>query len=224
METLSEALQPYKETVGAIAGVVTIAQFFSGAVMCKDIYKKGSTAGVPSMPFIGGFVIGVLMIKYALLLDDVTMFIVNLAAIILNVLYVAFYFVYSQDRMVEVLKPLSYGVALIACLFGYASWEDANLIEDRYGLIVTILMLVLIGSPLIELNEIITTKDASRIPFPITFMGFICTFLWLIYGIILLNNFMIVQNVVALVLCVIQLALCYIYPNKQIMKSDKKTS
>ncbi|KAK4876373.1 hypothetical protein RN001_012795 [Aquatica leii] len=221
METLSIALQPYKDTVGAVAGVVTIAQFFSGVFMCKDIYRNKSTAGIPSMPFIGGFVIGVLMLKYSLILDDAAMLIVNLSAVVLNILYTAFYYIYSQDRNVEIFKPLSYGVALIACLLGYATWEDDTLLEHRYGLIVTILMLALIGSPLIELNEIIASKDASCIPFPLTFMGALCTALWLIYGIILLNVFMIVQNLVALVLCVVQLILCFMYP-KALVNTDKK--
>ncbi|KAF5278450.1 hypothetical protein FQA39_LY05939 [Lamprigera yunnana] len=219
MENLAATLQPYKDTVGAIAGVVTIAQFFSGAVMCKDIYNSKSTTGVPSMPFIGGIVIGILMLKYSLILNDTAMLVVNLAAVILNVLYTAFYLIYSQDKVVEIFKPLSYGVALIACLFGYTSWEKEELIEERYGLIVTILLLVLIGSPLLELKEIVRTKDASCIPFPITFMGTICSSLWLLYGIILLNNFMIVQNVVGLTLCFVQLMLCFMYPKR---KEDEK--
>lgn len=39
----------------------------------------------------------------------------------------------------------------------------------------------------------IANQDASSIPFPITFMGAIVTMLWLIYGLILLNEFMIVS-------------------------------
>lgn len=38
-----------------------------------------------------------------------------------------------------------------------------------------------------------STKDASSIPFPMTFMATIVTFLWLLYGIILDNSFMVVS-------------------------------
>lgn len=43
-------------------------------------------------------------------------------------------------------------------------------------------------------KSIIAKKDASSIPFPITLMAAIVTFLWFIYGIILQNNFMIVSD------------------------------
>lgn len=59
MESLSRALSPYKDLVGQVAGIVTIGQFFSGAFVCKDIYKKGSTDGTPSLPFVGGVVVWV---------------------------------------------------------------------------------------------------------------------------------------------------------------------
>lgn len=54
MEALSKSLQPYRNVVSNVASVVTIAQFFSGVLVCKDIYKKNSTKGIASTPFIGG--------------------------------------------------------------------------------------------------------------------------------------------------------------------------
>jgi len=222
MEELAAALQPYKGLVGTVASVVTIAQFFSGAVICKDIHKNKSTAGISSMPFIGGLVIGVLMLKYSAMLEDTAMFVVNLSAIVLNVVYSAFYYAYSEDKSSEVHKPLVYGSALIAVLLGYAGWEDPALIEYRFGFIVTVLMLILMGSPLIELNDIIAKQDASSIPFPIIFTGAIVSFLWLLYGIILLNDFMIVQNALGFVLCIVQLILCWKYPKKTASTEDDK--
>lgn len=56
MQALSNSLQPYKEIVGQIASIVTIGQFFSGAFVCKNIYKKGSTGEIPATPFVGGIV------------------------------------------------------------------------------------------------------------------------------------------------------------------------
>lgn len=54
MEGLSQALQPHKDLIGSVASVVTIGQFFSGAFICKDIYKKQTTEGTNAVPFIGG--------------------------------------------------------------------------------------------------------------------------------------------------------------------------
>lgn len=57
MEDLSESLQPYKGIIGTTASIVTIGQFFSGSVICRDIYNSKSTKGTPAMPFVGGIIL-----------------------------------------------------------------------------------------------------------------------------------------------------------------------
>ena len=94
---------------------------------------------------------GVLMLKYAFLLEDKAMFQVNTAAIILNLVYVFCYAIYSRNRKNEIVKPLAKGITLMGVLLGYARWEDSDVLEYRYGFIVTILMLLLLGSPLVDI-------------------------------------------------------------------------
>ncbi|KRT82626.1 hypothetical protein AMK59_4817, partial [Oryctes borbonicus] len=163
MEEFSKSLQPYKELVGTVASVITIGQFFSGALICRDIYKKKSTDGISAMPFIGGTVIGILVLKYALMLQDKAMFQVNMAAITLNLMYIICYYTYCSNKWEEVYKPALRGIGLVSALSLYIRWEDPSKIEFRYGLIVTILMLLLMGSPLMEIKEILRMKDASSI-------------------------------------------------------------
>lgn len=91
------------------------------------------------------------MLKYALILEDKAMFQVNVAAIILNFLYIAFYHLYSEEKWNEIYKPLSIGVGVLGVMFTYIEYEQVDLIEFRYGLIVTLLSLSLLGSPLLEL-------------------------------------------------------------------------
>lgn len=79
------------------------------------------------------------------------MFQVNMAAIILNLIYAVCYFIYCKDKWEEIYKPSLRGIGLIIALFTYIRWEDPDKLEFRYGLIVTILMLLLMGSPLMEI-------------------------------------------------------------------------
>ncbi|KAH0818742.1 hypothetical protein GEV33_004049 [Tenebrio molitor] len=193
MESAAKLLQPYKDVIGRVASFLTIAQFFSGVFICRDIQKKGNTRDVSSVPFVGGIMVGLAMLKYGLLLQDDVMLVVNVTAIVLNAIYCAFYYLYSGDKWNELFKPLSISMGLVAVLWGYCAWEDPTLLEFRYGLIVTILMLLLLGNPLLGVREMIQNKDASQIPFVLTLMGTLVTFAWLLYAIILMNNFMI-QN------------------------------
>ncbi|CAG9854989.1 unnamed protein product [Phyllotreta striolata] len=223
MESLSLALQPYRESIGQIASIVTIAQFFAGTLVCKEIYEKKSTKGVNPTPFIGGIAIGILTLKLAFIMNDAAMFQVNVAAIILNTCYTLFYYNYAGDKYEEVLKPVGMAGGLTAVFLGYANWEDPSNVEFRYGLLLTMLMLLLLAAPLAELKTILDNEDASSIPFPLTFMATCVTFLWLLYGLAINNLFMVVQNVAGFLICALQLWLIYTYPgHRSDIKPKKK--
>lgn len=57
MEALSAILKPYGDIIATAAAGFTYVQMLSGAVICNDIRKKGSTAGFPLLPFLAGVVL-----------------------------------------------------------------------------------------------------------------------------------------------------------------------
>lgn len=221
MDALADILQPYKELVGNLAAIVTIGQMFSGSFMCWDIYKQGSTQGVGIMPFLGGVIMSVLNLKYGFILRDDTMILVNLVGLALNIIYVMIYFNYTSEK-VKVWAQIGISGAMSAALIAYAQMEDPELVENRFGSIITAFMFYLIASPLFGLKEIIKNQSTEGLPFPIIFSGTIVTFMWLLYGIILRNKFLVLQNVVAVVLCASQLSLFVIYPSKPKGKEKSK--
>lgn len=93
------------------------------------------------------------MLAYSMMLQDKAMYNVNMAAIILNALYLLFYYAYAKVKS-DVFKSMSIGVAIIAVFLSYAKYEHPDNVEYRFGLIVTILMLALLGSPLVEVVSI----------------------------------------------------------------------
>ncbi|XP_049777479.1 sugar transporter SWEET1-like [Schistocerca cancellata] len=214
-------LEDYKDIVGTCASITTIGQFFSGVFICKDIVKKGSTENVADTPFIGGIAVSLLMYVYAKILNDPAMVSVNIAGITLNVCYLLCYYLYTHDQK-SVLKHTWNAFLICAVFVAYAWWEDPDLIEHRFGIIVTVLLLLLIGSPLFSLGEIIRSKSSASLPFPLILSGTVVSAEWLLYGIIIKNHFIQLQNAVALVLSAIQLSLFVIYPSKPKEKEEKK--
>ncbi|KAM3961765.1 sugar transporter SWEET1 [Aphomia sociella] len=221
MDALADILQPYKELVGTIAAIVTIGQMFSGSFICWDIYKQGNTRGISVTPFLGGLIMGVLNLKYGYILRDDTMIQVNLFGLALNIVYVLIFFHYTQEKL-NVWAKIGISGAISAALLGYAEIEDPKLVEYRLGLIITAFMFLLIASPLFGLKDIIKNQSTEGMPFPIILSGTVVTFMWLLYGIILRNQFLVIQNIVALVLCSIQLSLFVIYPSKPKGKEKAK--
>ncbi|XP_026329289.1 sugar transporter SWEET1 isoform X2 [Hyposmocoma kahamanoa] len=213
MESLALILEPYQDLVGNIAAIVTIGQMFSGSFLCYDIYKQSNTEGVGIVPFTGGLVMALLNLKYGFILRDDNIIRVSFAGTALNIIYLMIYYHYSSEKQ-KVWGSLGLSGAVAAALLGYAQYEDPNLIEFRFGLIITVLMFYLIGEPLFGIREIVAKQSTEGMPFPIILSGTVVTSSWLLYGIILRNHFMIIQNVVALILCAIQLSLFVIYPSR----------
>jgi len=222
---ISKLLLPHKENIGAFAGIVTIFQFLSGSLLCNDIRKRGSSTGFPLVPLLGGVVLCAISIQFGYFIRDVGMIKVNFIGFALSVIYCLIYYWYTPNaQKTQVWGKFGIGGALVAAIIAYAQYEDPELVEFRFGVILTILLLGLIGSPLADLPEIIKKKSTEGLPFPIILSGTIVSFAWLTYAITINNDFMIFQNVAAVAISVVQLALFAIYPNKATPSAIKKKS
>lgn len=215
------ALEDYKDIVATAASITTIAQFFAGMFICKDIVKKRSTENVPCVPFIGGTAMGVLMWQYSNILNDPAMTRVNIVGLSLNLGYLICYYIYSENKR-DVQKQVFYATAFVAALIAYVFWEDPDVVEFRYGIIITALLMCLIASPLLSLGDVIRTKSTETLPFPLIVSGTVVTFLWLLYGVIIKNPIIQFQNVVGFLLSAAQLSLFAIYPSRPQEKEKKK--
>lgn len=214
-------LEDYKDLVATSAMITTMGHMLSGTLICKDIYRKGTSKGVDPMPFMGGVGMCTLMLRYALMLQDPTMINVNVFGLLTNIAYVAVFYCFAPQRN-ETHTLIAKVAAFVTVFLVYAHLEDSGKIEFRFGLITTVLLLLLIGSPLVHLAEIIKTKNTDILPFPLIFMGTLVSFQWLLYGLIIGNGFIIFQNVVGFALCVVQMSLFVIFPSNATGKSPKK--
>lgn len=221
METLSEILKPYENVVAQTASTITMLQFFAPCLICMDIFNAKSTKGKPALPFVGGVIMGCFMMIYAKILNDPVMIQVNYVGISLNTLYVIFYYIYAKDKY-ELIKPLSYGTAILAIVYAYSKIEDSTLVEHRIGIFVTGAMFAFLASPLLAIKDIVKYKTAEELPMPMIFAGSVVSLLWLLYGIIILNNFMIIQNLVGLMLCITQILVWIFFRGGNTGKHQKK--
>uniref|UniRef100_A0AAG5CX97 Sugar transporter SWEET n=1 Tax=Anopheles atroparvus TaxID=41427 RepID=A0AAG5CX97_ANOAO len=223
MEAISQALQPYKEQVGFAAGILTVGQMFSGSFVCNDIRKKGTTDGFSAMPFIGGCGLTILFLQHGLLMGDPAMTNANLVGLAISIVYTTFFLLYTPPAgRGSFWRQVGFTALFTLTIIGYAKIENPAVVEDRFGIIITVLMLCLIGQPLFGLPDIIRRKSTEGLPFPMILSGTIVGLSWLLYGVILNNVFMVLQNVAALALSGIQLALFAIYPSKPTTPSKKR--
>ncbi|KAK7791541.1 hypothetical protein R5R35_008342 [Gryllus longicercus] len=212
-------LEDYKDIIASAASITTIGQMLSGVPICYNIVKQGNTENVDVMPFLGGTAISVLMFEYSNILKDDAMKQVNWFGLILNTAYLLCYYIYTNDKK-KVRFQSFRALLFVGVLISYAKLESTDKVEYRFGIIITALFMLLIAAPLFSLKEIIQTQCSAILPLPMILTGTLVSFQWLLYGIIIKNNFFVFQNVIGLGLSVIQLALCIIYPRTPKIKPE----
>ncbi|KAG5673454.1 hypothetical protein PVAND_003500 [Polypedilum vanderplanki] len=220
---LSKSLQPYKDHIAQGATIITILQLLSPALLVNEIRKAKTTKNFTIAPFIGGGVLSIMFVVFGQLMNDPTTIKVNMIGVILSVIYITAFYIYTPiEEKFNVWFKVGLAGAFSAIMIGYTKYEDPNLVEQRFGLILTLLLYAVIASPMTELKEVIRNKSTEGLPFPIIFMGFLVGLSWLTYGVVLNNAFIILQNLVVVLLCGFQLSFFLIYPSKKVVKDKKK--
>lgn len=223
MEALAVTLEPYKDRIGMCAAIITVGQFFSGVLVINDIRKRGSTEGFSAGPFLGGTVFCLLNIQFGQMLRDNAMIQVNFIGLALNIVYVCAFYLYTLGAAkTKVWGQIGGAGAVVAGILSYVQYEDPKLVEFRFGVILTVILLMLVGMPLLGLGEILKKKNTEGLPFPIIVAGTLVSLSWLLYGIVLRNDFIVIQNLIALALCAVQLALFVIFPSKPAAVAGKE--
>ncbi|TDG42844.1 hypothetical protein AWZ03_010753 [Drosophila navojoa] len=227
MDALSDLLAPHSETIGKIAGTITTLQFLSGIALLNDIRKKGSSDIYPIGPFLGGIVLTVLSLKLGQIMGDQPMINVNVIGFAINSIFlVGFYYYASSESKSKIWIKIGYAALFLMACIAYANFEDPKQIEFRLGMLITSILVWLVGSPLLNLPDIIKKKSTEGMPFPIIFAGQLVATAWTLYAVSIRNHVMVYQNLFLWVLGGIQLVMFVIYPStpakKPAAKSEKK--
>lgn len=77
---------------------------------------------------------------------------VNFFGLVLNIIYVTVYYWYTPgNHKTTVWAQIGLSGAFSAAIIGYAQYEDPDLIEFRFGMIMTVFLFALVSSPFLSL-------------------------------------------------------------------------
>ena len=104
------------------------------------------------------------------------------------------------------------GLASFVTLVPYD--ESGKIREQVSGWVAVIALLIFYTSPLSDLANVIKSKDASSISFPLAVANGINGLLWTTYGFAIGNPFVYAPNLAGIITVLIQIALLFIYKKK----------
>jgi len=197
-----------------MATVSTIGLFLSGISLCQKVKRQGDTKDVTMAPFLITSANCAFWLKYGLLRDDSTLVVVNATGLFLELVYLAYYFSYTgiSSRRTVTKQIFVFYCLFSAVFYGAVFMTTAPLVAIGY--VGSCTAMGVYAAPLATVAKVIRLKSSEFMSFPLSAVGLVVSIEWLLYGMILADQFLTVPNFIGVLLGIFQMALFVKFPSK----------
>ncbi|KAJ9536019.1 hypothetical protein OSB04_un000812 [Centaurea solstitialis] len=213
---------------GLLGNIVSFMVFLAPIPTFYRIYKKKSTQGFQSAPYVVGLFSAMLWIYYALLKSNVLLLItINSVGCFIETLYICFFLKYAtKEARMESLKLIG---LLIVVGFGLIVGLTQGLLTGvtrgvAVGWICLVFSLCVFVAPLGVLRQVIRTKSVEYMPILLSVALTLSAVMWFFYGLLLGDFNIAIPNVLGFTFGVIQMILYFVYKNKKPITEEKITA
>ncbi|MCE0480805.1 hypothetical protein HAX54_037936, partial [Datura stramonium] len=184
-----------------------------------NIYKKKSTEGYQSIPYVVALFSAMLWIYYAFLKTNTTLLItINTFGCFIETLYVGFYLFYAPKKArVQTIKLLlllvvgGFGAIVLVTQFLFKGVVRAQIV----GWICLVFSLCVFVAPLCIVRQVIKTKSVEYMPFLLSVFLTLSAVMWFFYGLLLKDFNIAIPNVLGFIFGILQMILYVMYNKKE---------
>ncbi|KAK9684321.1 hypothetical protein RND81_10G202100 [Saponaria officinalis] len=212
---------PWVFAFGILGNVISFMVFLAPLPTFIRVYKKKSTEGFQSFPYVVAIFSAMLWIYYALLKGNSLLLItVNVTGVIIETIYVVLFITYApRQAKVSTLKLLLFmnfgGFCTIVLLCHYLAKGEARV--QVFGWVCVAFSVSVFAAPLSIMRSVIRTKSVEYMPFNLSLCLTLTATIWFMYGFVQKDLYITLPNVVGFIFGVAQMILYGIY-----RKYDKK--
>lgn len=206
-------------TFGILGNIISLMVFLSPLPTFYRVYRKKSTEGFQSTPYLVTLFSCLLWMYYAFLKSGSELLLtINAVGCVIETLYIAMYLVYAPKSARLLTAKLFIGLdvglfGLIALVTMLAS--VGTLRVQVVGWICVAVALGVFAAPLSIIRLVIRTKSVEFMPFSLSFFLVLSAVIWFAYGALKKDIFVAVPNVLGFVFGIAQMVLYMAYRNKK---------
>ncbi|KAF3644093.1 bidirectional sugar transporter SWEET9 [Capsicum chacoense] len=202
---------------GTLGSIVSFIVFLSPLPTFYNIYKKKSSEGYQSIPYVVALFSALLTLYYALLKGNmIPVIIINAFGIFIETIYVGFYFFYaSKKAKIQTMKFVllfvggGFGAIVLVVQFLFHGAIRAQIV----GWICIVFSVGTFAAPLCILRKVIKTKSVEYMPFLLSAFLTLSAVMWFIYGLLLKDIVIYSPNILGFAFGVVQMVLYMMYKN-----------
>ncbi|KAL3670085.1 hypothetical protein V7S43_004401 [Phytophthora oleae] len=204
-------------TINVLATIATASIFISMIPGMYVVHKKRSTTGVNFYPLAMMFGQSMGWVLYSLADDSFfPVGAVNCLGAVLGVVFSGVFILHEKERRMRYSIFFCSVFALIVALllYRFLGAQDDDTIAKVLGYFADVMAIIMFGSPLMLMGDVIKTKNSEIIAAPLAVSGFANGTLWTVYGIMQTDYYVLVPNAISAVLCLVQVVLVVVFPRK----------
>ncbi|KAL7114494.1 hypothetical protein ACP275_04G124500 [Erythranthe tilingii] len=216
---------------GLLGNVVSFMVFLAPIPTFYTIFKKKSTQGFQSVPYVVGLFSAMLWIYYAFLKPETTLLItINTVGCFVQSTYICFYLFFASKnariqtvKLILLLNVVGFGLIIVLTHF----WANDSNRDDIVGWICLVFSLCVFVAPLGVVRQVIRTKSVEYMPFLLSFFLTLSAVMWFFYGLLRKDYNIAIPNVLGFLFGVVQMVLYVMYKNtnsKKVVKEKKEIS
>ncbi|CAN6251679.1 unnamed protein product [Urochloa humidicola] len=220
MAFLNMEQQTWAFTFGILGNIISLMVFLSPLPTFYRVFRKKSTEGFQSTPYVVTLFSCMLWIFYALLKSGSELLItINGVGCVIEAVYIAMYLAYAprpaRALTAKMLLGLNVGVfGLVALVTMLVSTKNGNSLRVHVlGWICVSVALSVFAAPLSIMRQVIRTKSVEYMPFSLSFFLVVSAVIWFAYGALKKDVFVAFPNVLGFVFGLVQMGLYMAYRN-----------
>lgn len=214
---------------GVLGNIISFVVFLSPIPTFYRMYKKKSTEGYQSIPYVVGLFSAMLWIYYAFLkAQNTTLLItINSFGCVIETIYVVFFLCYSTNKTrVHTAKVLGFfvcggaGAIVLVTQFLFKGPSRVEVV----GWICLVFSLSVFVAPLCIVRQVIKTKSVENMPVLLSVFLTFSAVTWFFYGFFLKDMNIAVPNVLGFFFGIVQIGLYMMYKEGKNEKAVKEQS
>ncbi|KAL3074230.1 hypothetical protein niasHS_015060 [Heterodera schachtii] len=198
--------------------VTTVATFFCGIGICRQIWKRGETADIKAYSFLLGVWGSSYWFTYGVLLQHPLIQYVNACQFVIYSAYTAFYWTMSRKKCLISFQILCVFL-LIVFLFVLLQFIGCSLVTpflrtSPLGIVCACLNVASYAAPLSMLKSLLRHRNTSMLPLPLCAANFLIAIEWCLFGILINDLSLMVPHTFGILFTSCQLLLFLVLPRK----------
>ncbi|CAL1361933.1 unnamed protein product [Linum trigynum] len=180
-----------------------------------QIWKKKTSEGFQSLPYVIGLFSAMLWLFYALFAKDAMLLVtINVFTFFMQTFYIAVYLLYATKKdMITTVKLLSFfnvvGFGAICTLT--LAFTHGFLRVQVLGWICMVFSLCVFVAPLGIVRKVIKTKSVEFMPISLSFFLTLSAVMWFMYGFLKKDPYVAVPNILGFTFGILQMILYMVY-------------